>query len=86
MPAPLTIAQRVASIEADIFALTQQKRAYEQVVGQAHETRQAGQQVAYDAGLQEEFAELMLSVIEGQLEEQWKARDALVPPQRQADA
>ena len=75
--APLTIAQRVASIEADITALTQQLVGYRSVVEEARS-------IGYDAGLKREFAELMVSVLEQQIEEQWKAREALVPKQRSA--
>lgn len=77
--------ERLASIEADIIALQARLRGYEQAAVDAAKAAQAGLLLSRDARMQQEFSELMAGVTREQIEEQWKARDALIPQPREAD-
>ena len=77
--------ERLACIEADILALQSRKRAYQQAASEAADAQLAGQVLSRDARIQQELSELMVDIIEEQLEQQWEARDALVPRPRASD-
>ena len=77
-------AERLASIEADITALHARLRGYEEAAADAEKAQREGLLLSRDARMQQEFAELMAGVTREQIEEQWKARDALCPRQREA--
>ena len=76
------VSEQLACIQADIVALTSRKRAYQQAAHEAHDAQLAGQILSRDARIQQEFAELMVDILTEQIEQQWEARDALIPPQR----
>ena len=78
--------ERLASIEADILALQARLRGFEQAAIEAAEAAQQGLILSRDARMQQEFSELMAGVTREQIEEQWKARDALCPKQREASS
>lgn len=80
-----TAAEQVACIEADITALQARLRECERNAVEAGEALARGLIVSRDARMAQEFAELMADVLRGQIEEQFQARDALIPRQRSAD-
>lgn len=79
-----TAAEQVACIEADITALQARLRECERNAAAAAEAQARGLIVSRDARMAQEFAELMADVLRGQIEEQFAARDALIPKPREA--
>lgn len=78
----VTAAEQIASIEADITALQGRLRGFEHNATEAAEALQAGLIVSRDARIAQEFAELMAEVTREQIEQQFQARDAIVPRPR----
>jgi len=80
----VTAAEQVASIEADITALQARLRECERNAAAAAEALARGLIVSRDARMAQEFAEVMADVLREQIEQQFEARDALIPRQRHA--